>query len=91
MPRIHIARQHSLSQSKAKSAVSKLAANISQKFAIQTQWQGETLQFERSGVSGEIALQPGRIDIQADLSFLLTPLKSRIEAEIENSLNEHFS
>jgi hypothetical protein len=49
------------------------------------------MNFERSGVSGHIALGKGSVKVVVDLSFLLMAIKSPIQNAIEEHLDKEFS
>lgn len=90
MPQIDIRRKHRHSLNKAKAAVKKTAAAISEKFDIETSWSGNTLNFTRPGVTGAIHISDGEVHVVADLGFLLGMLKPAIEREIRQQLDEQF-
>lgn len=91
MPSIDIKRSHALSHSKAKKAVQHVADHIAAKFDVDCEWDGNTLNFHRSGVDGHIKVNPKSIHVFADLSFFLSALKSPIEREINRYLDQEFS
>ncbi len=90
MTRIDIRRPHDKSIKDAKAAVDKVAAEIGRKFDFSYGWTGNALHFERSGVSGRIALEKGMVHVTAELGLLLSMLKTAVEQEIEKRLDEHF-
>jgi len=90
MPSIKISRSHGLPARDAKQAVDELAETFTNKFGLHTRWQGNTLHFERAGVNGTIELASKQVSIDAQLSFLMTPIKGRIESEIHRYLDEKF-
>ncbi len=91
MPKIDIRRPHQLSIEEARAVVDKVAARMQEKFGIAGQWQGDTLQFSRPGVSGTIAVDSDAIQVKADLGMMLAPLKGMVEQEIRRKLDEHFA
>ncbi|HZP67885.1 MAG TPA: polyhydroxyalkanoic acid system family protein [Rudaea sp.] len=91
MSKIDIRRKHGRSVKAAKAAVDKTAASISQKFGVTSEWRGDELHFERSGVNGRIRVTSSEVHVTAELGFLLGALKSTIEREIERQLDENFS
>ena len=91
MPSIDIHRRHDKSTKEAKAAVERVAAKITEKFDVECAWSGNTLAFERSGVSGEIVLGKGEVRITANLGFLLMALRGPIEAEIHKVLDKEFA
>ena len=90
MPSIDIRRKHGKSLKQARAAVDKTAAAIGQKFDIDSEWSGDTLNFSRPGVSGAIHVTDSEVHVTADLGFLLGMLKPSIEKEIEQQLDKQF-
>jgi putative polyhydroxyalkanoate system protein len=88
MPSIDIRRKHHLSLKEAKDAVKKTAVAIGKKFDIRSEWNGNTLNFERAGASGEIHVSAHEIHVTAQLGFLLGALKPMIEKEIQSQLDK---
>jgi len=91
MPKIDIRRPHQLSTPEARIVVDKVAIKMREKFATESQWQGDVLKFSRSGVNGTIAVEPDVIVVQAELGLMLSPMKGMIEQEIRNKLDEYFA
>lgn len=90
MPKIDIRRPHQLSTAEARAVVEKVAARMHEKFGMDGQWQGDTLRFSRSGVTGSIAVDSDEIHVSAELGMMLSPLKGMVEQEIRRKLDEHF-
>lgn len=90
MPSIEIHRRHDKPMKEAKAAVDRVADKISEKFDVACGWNGNTLEFERSGVSGKISLGKGEVLVTANLGFLLMALRGTIEAEIHKYLDREF-
>lgn len=91
MPKIDIRRPHQLSIEEARAVVDKVAARMQEKFGMAGQWQDDTLQFSRPGVSGTITVDSDAIQVKADLGMMLAPLKGMVEQEIRRKLDEHFA
>ncbi|HPF59255.1 MAG TPA: polyhydroxyalkanoic acid system family protein [Candidatus Competibacteraceae bacterium] len=90
MSHIAIHRDHSLTLDQARKAAETIALQLADRYAVNHYWQDDSLYFERSGVSGQIDLEPGTIQVNVRLGFLLAPLKYRLEQEIHRELNEGF-
>lgn len=71
--------------------VDQVAARMREKFDLQSQWQDDTLTFERPGITGKIAVEGSEIHVTAQLGMLFSPLKGMIEQEIRRKLDEHFA
>ena len=91
MAKIDIRRPHKLSIGDARAVVDKVAAKLREKFATESQWQGDTLKFSRSGVNGTIAVAADAVIVHAELGLMLSPMKGMIEQEIRNKLDEYFA
>ncbi len=91
MPKIDIRRPHQLPMPEARAVVDKVAAKMREKFATESQWQGDTLKFSRSGVNGTIAVNSDDIVVYAELGLMLSPMKGMIEQEIRRKLDEYFA
>lgn len=90
MPSIEIHRRHDKSMKEAKAAVERVADKIAERFDVTCGWNGNTLEFERSGVHGKISLGKGEVLVVANLGFLLMALRGTIEAEIHKYLDREF-
>jgi putative polyhydroxyalkanoate system protein len=90
MAKIDIRRKHGKSHKAAKAAVDKTASAIGRKFAITSEWEGDTLHFQRSGVNGHIRVTKAEVHVWAELGFLLGMMQPMIEAEIKKQLDENF-
>ncbi|MGH8091207.1 MAG: polyhydroxyalkanoic acid system family protein [Rudaea sp.] len=90
MSQIDIRRKHGKSLKAAKAAVGKTAEAMGRKFAIVSEWDGDTLLFSRGGVNGRIHVGKSEVRVHAELGFLLGALKPMIDAEIHRQLDENF-
>lgn len=91
MPSIDIRRPHALPLVEARAIVDKVGARMQEKFGMDSQWEGDTLNFSRSGVKGSIAVASNEIHVNAELGMMLVPLKGMVEQEIRRKLDEHFA
>jgi len=91
MASIDIRRPHKLSPAEAHALIDRVAARMREKFEVKTQWQNDTLAFERPGINGKIAIGQDEIHVIAQLGLLFSPLKGMIEQEIRRKLDEHFA
>ena len=90
MSKIDIRHPHSLPKAKARKAVEDVAKKLAEKFEMDYDWDGDTLNFSRSGVDGHIALEPEELHVHAKLGFLTAMFKDPIENEIKRVLKEKF-
>lgn len=90
MSRIDIHHAHSLSKPKARKAVEDMAKKLAERFQMVYSWEGDTLNFSRSGVDGHIELGPKELRVHAKLGFLAAMFKDSIQNEIMKVLAEKF-
>ena len=90
MPSIDIHHAHSKTPAQARKALEDVARKLAERFDMQYDWDGDTLNFMRSGVDGKIKLAPKKLHVTAQLGFLLSALKGPIESEIKRVLGEKF-
>ena len=62
-----------------------------ERFGVDYDWDGDTLNFARGGVDGKIDLTPESLRVTANLGFLMSAFKGPIESEIKRVLDERFS
>ena len=91
MSQIDIRHPHSLPPKKARKAIEEVAEKLAERFGMAYVWDGDTLNFNRSGVDGHIVLEQDRLHVTAKLGFFLAALKGPIEQEIKRVLEERFS
>lgn len=90
MSHIAIHRSHELTLDRARQAAETLAEQLADRYELGYHWQEDSLYFERSGVGGQIDLEPGMVRISVRLGFLLAPFKYKLEQEIHRQLDEIF-
>jgi putative polyhydroxyalkanoate system protein len=90
MPTITIQRRHKLDHKKAKAAAQKVAKDLHKRFDLECTWDGDNVSFQRPGVSGEMRLGKSDVELNVQLSFLMTPLKGPIEHAIRCELDKLF-
>ena len=91
MPDIDIHRRHTRSLKEARAAIERVAEHLAGKFDVQYAWEGNTMQFSRSGVDGHIVVSPKEVHVTATLGFLLMAIRGPIEREIHQYLDREFS
>ena len=92
MPDIRIHREHQLGLAKARRIALQWAEQVEQKFDMDcTLLEGEfsdTLEFQRSGVSGTLVVAADHFDLHAKLGFLLGAFSKTIEGELLKNLDQ---
>ena len=90
MSEISINRPHHTTLKKARKGAEHIAEELGEEFGISYEWDGNTLHFQRTGVSGHIEVGKKDVDIRVRLGFLLMALGPRIEKEINRFCDENF-
>jgi putative polyhydroxyalkanoate system protein len=89
MSDITFARRHSLPIKKAKAQVQKAADALAAEHDLTSEWHGNTLRFQRTGVHGEINVTPSEVRLEVTLGFLLKPFKATLVSHIERDLDTY--
>lgn len=90
MSDIVVRRNHTMTLKKARAAAEKIAAKLDEEFDLDYAWDGDVLEFRRTGVTGHLAVAKREVEISVRLGFLLLPLRGRIEQEIHAFFDAHF-
>ena len=90
MAEIHIQRAHAMPLKKARDAANDFAKRLGEKFELHHTWDGDTLHFERTGVSGTLALTKSAVTIDLKLGFLLSAFAGKFEGHINDNLDQLF-
>ena len=95
MADIHIHRHHALGLVKARKIAWAWAEQVETEFAMVCTVvegdEGDTVEFQRSGVSGTLAVTATDFEMHAKLGFLLGAFSHKIEAEITKNLDQLLS
>lgn len=88
MSAIDVHRAHTLDKEHARDAAESLARDLSSQFDLDYQWEGDHLNFKRSGVKGQLNITDHDLHVHLELGMLLRPFKSKIENEIHSQLDQ---
>lgn len=91
MSDIQIHRQHQLGLPKAREIVLQWAEKAESKFDMECTYEEgdgqDTLYFTRAGIKGSMNVCADSFDFKAELGFLVSAFKSKIEAELVEQLD----
>ena len=90
MADIELTRTHGLSLTAARAAADRMAESLGRKFGLAGTWKGNTLTFERPGVSGSLALTEKDLHLAVTLGFLLKAMKGSIERAVNEEMDRLF-
>jgi putative polyhydroxyalkanoate system protein len=92
MPQIRVHRDHTLGLARARKVAWKWAEHVEKKYEMEcTVLEGDTsdtVQFQRSGVSGQMTVTGDHFEIEAKLGLLMAAFTSQIQAEVARQLDE---
>lgn len=91
MADIKIRQTHRLSEKEAKEAVQKVADKVLAEYGMTTAWNGNVLDFGRSGVSGKLVLNEKEAQIEVTLGFFFKVFSARIEEKIAHQMRKSFA
>jgi putative polyhydroxyalkanoate system protein len=90
MAEIQLVRPFSVPVTEAKARVQKTADELAAEYHLKSEWQGNTLHFDRTGLHGQIEVSGREIRLDVHLSLLLRPLKTKLVSRIENKFERLF-
>ena len=88
MPDIDIRRTHGMDHAHAREAADRMAERLGKKFGLKGDWDGDTMRFQGTGVTGTLTVSPKELHIAATLGFLLKAMKGSIEQAVKNELDQ---
>ena len=90
MAAIAISKKHQLSHAAAKDAAQKIADDLAKRFDLECAWNGDDIEFERSGVSGTLHVGKSEVRLDCQLGFLLSWLAPTIEDVVNRDFDKYF-
>ncbi len=88
MANIKIRRRHSLGRGVARKKVEEIANSLQDKLNAKWSWNGDSLNFQRSGASGSVDVGEDYVEFNVKLGMLLTPMKGVIEDAIQQKVDK---
>jgi putative polyhydroxyalkanoate system protein len=90
MAHIAIAKKHSLTHPKARTAAEKIAVDLNERFDLDYAWKGDHIEFSRSGLKGALHVGKDTVKLNCELGLMLSLLKPTIEAEVHKQFDKYF-
>jgi putative polyhydroxyalkanoate system protein len=91
MPDIHIRKDHALGLARARQIATDWAEQVEADYGMSCTIlegeDGDTVEFSRAGVKGELAVAADHFLLDAKLGFLMGAFKATIEGEIQKALD----
>lgn len=90
MADIDVRRTHNLGLKAARAAADRMAEHLGRKFGLQGDWSGNTLNFQRPGVTGSLSVDDKDLRLVVSLGFLLKAMRGSIEGAVHSELEKLF-
>jgi len=84
---ISIRREHHATLANAKKVADKVAAKLATEYDLRSNWEGDVLHFDRSGLHGTLAVTAKDMQVDVKLGFLMAAFKGPIQAAMEKQLD----
>ncbi|MGH8031010.1 MAG: polyhydroxyalkanoic acid system family protein [Luteimonas sp.] len=91
MAGIDIRHDHSQPMDKTRKVVEDMAKRLAERFDMECAWDGDRLNFKRSGIDGSIDIAPKQVRVTVKLGFLLLAAQGAVESEIRRALVDKLS
>ena len=89
MARIAITHNHSQPEHTVREVLGKLVTELENEYQMTCVWNGQHMDFHRSGASGKLSLHPHRVEIDIKLSMMLSMFEKKIREVITTFCREH--
>ena len=90
MSHISIVHAHKLAPSQAREAAQRVADKLKHEYDLSSQWNGDVLHFQRSGVTGTLALAGEQVEMKLKLGMFMSAFSGPIEAKIRDNMHKVF-
>lgn len=87
MSHISIKRAHHATLADAKKVADKVAAKLAKEYDLRSNWEGDVLHFDRSGLHGTLAVSGKDMQVDVKLGFLMAAFKGPIQDAMEKQLD----
>ena len=88
MSTISIQRAHQLPHDAAIAAANQVVEGLTRKYGIRSEWRGDVMHIDGSGVKGTLQVTPDKLALNLSLGMMAAMFKSTIEDSIEEKLGE---
>lgn len=83
--------EHKLSHAAAKNAAQQVAEDLSAEYGLECEWDGDVLNFSRSGVKGSLTLEDKAAHIDIKLGMMLSMFSAKIEEQVTRNMRKVFT
>lgn len=91
MSDITIRRKHGKTLAAARASAAHMAFELKEEFDLKYTWDGDTLHFSRTGVSGMLCVDKDEVALNIRLGAFLSALKPSVEREVHKFFDQNFA
>jgi putative polyhydroxyalkanoate system protein len=88
MANIHVRQQHNKSEQEVRQIADQLARKLDSKYQLSSKWNGNTLEFKRSGLHGSLIIGASEVSISLKLGMMMSAFAGKIKNELAKSLKD---
>lgn len=87
MPSIKMSQSHNKPLDEVREIAEELMVKLKDSYSIDSNWTGDnSIKFKRTGLDGTLNISDSSVDVNLQLSFLLSSFKSAIESGVKEQL-----
>jgi len=86
-----VKRSHSKDEAQVKAVIEEIAEDMKSEFGFDYEWNGSTLKFKRTGVSGHIKSHPGEVEVSISKSFFIPLSDAFLKSKVEEYMDKHLA
>jgi putative polyhydroxyalkanoate system protein len=91
MTDISFIQPYVMSLAEARAAAQKMADQMSTEFGMQSEWEGDVMTFQRSGLVGRLALREQAAHLEMELGLMLKAFAPAIRDKVVRNMTKLFS
>jgi putative polyhydroxyalkanoate system protein len=88
MADVTLTKQHSMTLAQAKKVAQKVANDMAKEYDLESEWDGDTLNFQRSGVKGFLEVNNKTMHVEITLGFLLKPFAGKFKETMNGNFDK---
>lgn len=88
MANVHLKQAHNKSEDELRVIANELADKLGNKYQLKSKWNGNTLEFKRSGLHGSLILSDSEVSINLKLGMMMSTFARTIKKELAQSLKD---
>ena len=85
---IELERAHHMSLAQAKTVAQKVAEEMAIEYGLQSQWEGNSLNFSRPGIHGTLKVDAKTMSVAVTLSFLFKPFAGKFREQMSTNMEQ---